>query len=340
VLRLEIDDSRWLDLVERSTTALPFHHPAWSRLIAHCYGYRSFALALADDAGQPVSGVPVIDVSSRLAGRRWISLAFTDFCPPLSVDAGFLDELVRRLELDRRAAGVACLEVRSELPGPNVARRSDYVLHRLELEPDPDALSRRFRSEQRRRINVARRAGVTVTRASTHSELVDVFYRLHLRTRRRQGVPIQPRRFFDMLWERILQPGLGFCLLAFVRGIPVAGAVFLAWKHAVTYKYGASDERFLDCRPNHLLFWEALAWSCENGFREFDFGRTDLANAGLRQFKRSWRALEEPLVYSVLGDVPAPGRVRRGGTVLGTIIRHSPPLVCRAAGELFYKYAA
>src|SRR4051794_20497054 len=88
-VRLAIDDSRWVGLVEGSRVALPFHHPAWSRLIADCYGYRAFVFGVADDGGRLLAGVPVIDVSTWLLGRKWVSLPFTDFCPPVvGVDGG------------------------------------------------------------------------------------------------------------------------------------------------------------------------------------------------------------------------------------------------------------
>jgi CelD/BcsL family acetyltransferase involved in cellulose biosynthesis len=319
--------------------ALPFHHPAWSRLIADCYGYRGFVVAVGGDGGRLVAGVPVIDVSTRLTGRKWVSLPFTDFCPPVVGDGGAVEELVGALDAERRAAGVTRLEVRADVPGAGVARRSRFVVHRLELDHDPDAISRRLRSEHRRKIKLARSQGVAVRVASERSELVDVFYGLHLGTRRRQGVPIQPKRFFELLWERIIEPGLGVCLLAFAHGAPLAGAVMLAWNHTVTGKYYASDARFWGLRPNHLLYWEAIAWSCERGFLEFDFGRSDLDNAGLRSFKSSWGAREEPLVYCTLGDPGGGRRARRPAAALGTIIRHSPPALCRTVGELFYKYA-
>jgi len=284
--------------------------------------------------------VPVIDVSTRLTGRRWISLPYTDFCPPLSVGAAPLDQLARELDLERREAGIGRLELRYTLAGPNVARRSEFVLHRLQLEPDPDSLFRRIRSGRRREITSARRQGVTVTHASRRSELVDTFYALHLQSRRRQGVPIQPRRFFELFWERIIEPGLGFCILAFAHGSPVAGAVCLAWNGTVTGKYAAFDRRFSGLQANQLVQWEQFAWACVNGFREFDMGRTDLDNAGLRAFKSSWRAVEEPLVYSALGDAPSAHGNGRGRALLGTIIRHSPASVCQLTGKLLYKYAS
>ena len=51
------------------------------------------------------------------------------------------------------------------------------------------------------------------------------------------------------------------------------------------------------------VFWTAIQESCARSDREFDFGRTDLGNEGLRRFKSGWGGVERPLVYSSL----APG---------------------------------
>jgi lipid II:glycine glycyltransferase (peptidoglycan interpeptide bridge formation enzyme) len=214
------------------------------------------------------------------------------------------------------------------------------VLHRLELLPDPNTVARGFRSQARGHVRKAIREGVAVRRASSPAEFVESFYPLHLETRRRHGVPVQPKRFFRMLWERIIDRGVGFCLVAFVGTTPAAARVFLAAKGRLITKYSAWDRRFLALRPNHLLVSEAITWACENGFREFYFGRSDLDNPGLRSFKNSWGAVEEPIVYSTIGEAARAGRRGRAAMMLEPIIRRSPPGVCRLAGELLYKYSA
>ena len=340
MIRLAIDDPRWLDFVSAHESATAFHHPAWASLLADCYRYPAFALALEDDAGRVVSGVPVLDVSSRLTGKRWVSLPFTDACPPLLTRAGSEDELVRGLEGERARHAISQLEVRAELPGVAARTSSEAVVHMLALDADPEQMKPRFKPTIRQNVAQAVRAGVTVRRADTADDVVSTYYDLQVRTRRRQGVPVQPRRYFSRLWQLILEPELGFCLLAHRGDVPVAGAVFLAWNGTVIYKYAASDERHLKLRPNHLLVWEAIRWACMNGYTAFDFARTDRENEGLRHFKDSWGAQEAPLVYSVFGAAArVVGSRGRAASMLDPLIRHSPAPVCRALGELLYRYA-
>jgi CelD/BcsL family acetyltransferase involved in cellulose biosynthesis len=338
MIALGLNDARWLQFVERSPSATPFHHPSWASLLARCYGHQAFVLVHPDPRGRILAGLPVIEVRAPLGRRRWVSLPFTDECQTLLHPGITQADLVEELDAARRQAGVSTLQIRAGLDGPRAHASPVAVMHRLRLEPDPDAVYRRLRRPSVRRwITQARQDGVVVRRGDTPESLNATFYRLHLLTRHRQGVPVQPRRYFKLLWEDIIHPGKGFLLLASSGGTVIAGAVFLAWGDTVVYKYGASDTAYWGLHPNHLLMWTAIRWGCENGFRTFDFGRSDLTSKGLRQFKDSWGAEERSLVYTVVGGKapqPPSGRLH---DLLGAVIRRSPPVACRVAGELLLR---
>jgi CelD/BcsL family acetyltransferase involved in cellulose biosynthesis len=339
--QLEIEDPRWIEFVSASEDATAFHHPAWAALLGDCYGYPAFALVLRDGMGRIVAGLPVLDVSNRLTGKRWVSLPYTDACPPLVAPRSSVEELAAGLDEERRRQAIPEFEFRAELPHLQARRRSEAVIHTLSLAADPEQMERGLKRSVRQHIAKGQRMGVTVRRAESVRDLADSFYSLHVRTRQRQGVPVQPRRYFVRLWQRILEPGLGFCLLAHSDDKPVAGAVFLAWKEVVLYKYSASDPRYLSLRPNYVLLWEAIRSSGAIGYAALDMGRTDLDHRGLRHFKSSWGAHEASLVYSTLGESGGgSGLSARGLPLLSPVIRHAPPSVCRAIGELFYRYAA
>ena len=338
---IPIDGARWRDFVATSDQAVPFHHPAWASFLAECYGYEAFAFATSDEKGRVTSGLPIIEVRNPRGRRRWVSLPFTDVCEPLAGTPEDLAMLAERMEAARREAEVESVEVRAPLPAGIANLHSSAVTHTLTLDADHEDVMRTFkRSQVRRDIRKAEREGVTIRRAETSSDLTEVFYALHARTRRRLGVPVQPRRFFELLWTRIIEPGLGFVLLAYSGDVPVAGAVFLAWNGTIAYKYSASDPAFWRLCPNNLVVWTAIRWGCENGYRSFDFGRTDNENAGLRGFKSAWGATEEELYYATIGAARTEPSAHRLEKATAAVIRRSPLWVCRAAGAVLYKYAA
>lgn len=323
--------------------AIAFHHPDWAALVARCYGFRAFALATTDEKGTILAGLPVVEVRHLVGSAKWVSLPFTDYCPPLASGPEEEERLVTVLSRASTSAGVRRVEVRAPLAGipagPAAALR-----HLVTLEDGATAVYGRFHPSQvRRSIRRAERERLTVRRADCPHDVVDTFYGLHLRTRRRLGVPVQPRRFFSLLWDGPISTGLGSVLIVEAAGRPIAAAVFLAWNQSMIYKFGASDVSMWALRPNHLLLWQAIRTACEQRYQWFDFGRTEADQDGLRRFKLSWGAIEEPLFYQALDagkPAPAPQADGRGARMLRPVIRHSPPLVCRAVGEALYRYVA
>jgi CelD/BcsL family acetyltransferase involved in cellulose biosynthesis len=337
-LRLALDDPRWLGFVATRPEALAFHRPEWSALVSDCYGYEeSFAIAVASQ-GEIVAGAPFVEVRRPLLGRSWISLPFADYVPPLGDRPELLADA---LEAVRAESGLKNVELHAPLAG--VPRRSAGFRHTLALEYNADAVFSRFkRSQVQQPIRKQRERGqVEVTRAESREDLVDTFYGLHLATRRRLGTPVQPRRFFELLWARLIVPKLGFVLVARRKETPIAAAVFLSTNRTVIYKYSASSPEHWNLRPNNLLLWEAIRWACGAGFHTFDFGRSDAENVGLRTFKLGWASVEHALEYASMPTAQAPsGAAGRIQGVRAAVIRHSPPWVCRATGALLYKYAA
>jgi lipid II:glycine glycyltransferase (peptidoglycan interpeptide bridge formation enzyme) len=211
-----------------------------------------------------------------------------------------------------------------------------YWRHVLPLEEDAAAVQRRARSGIRRGASKARKAGLTFERR-TDADALDAFYKLHLHTRKHQGVPTQAKRFIDGFGP-LFEQGHGFVALVSDEGKPVAAAVFLRWREHLIYKYGASDRTALAKRPNNLLFSEVIRWGCESGCRELDFGRTDLEHEGLREFKLGWGTEELPLHHTYAGmPVPEAGEsaVQR---LLVPAIRHSPVSVSRLLGVALYRH--
>jgi CelD/BcsL family acetyltransferase involved in cellulose biosynthesis len=337
----QIDDPGWLRLVNRSPDATTFHIPAWSGAVSATYGFPSFVLAMQGADGRVVAGLPVMEVRDLLGRRALVSLPFTDHCPPLVDQEANLADVALLVTRWRARRAMPTLEVRAELPSTlDTVAQKVGTRHIVDLMSDPDALFRRLhRNRIQKRIRRARELGVEITLSRSIDDLA-TFYRLHCQTRRRQGVPVQPRRFIRNIWERVIQPGHGFVILAKVEKKSIATALFLTWNRQLIYKYGASDTAYWKLGPNFLVHWTAMEWGCVNGYRIYDFGRTDEGHESLREFKAAWGSTEVPLIYTHLGSSPRALGRGHGAGVVNRIIRHSPTVVCRAVGELLYRYAA
>lgn len=340
-VRLALDDPRWWAFVEHQPQAAIFHHPAWSGLLAQTYGYTPFVVARLDDQQQVIAGLPLMAIDSRLTGRRWVGLPFSDYCPPLYQDPGDLAALCDWLVGQVAGRQTPRIEARWALPDSRFQAAAPYVLHQLDLRGGLGAVSARLKRTHRQNIHTAQERGVRVERSRSLEDMRR-FYALQVETRRRQGVPVQPWKYFERLAASLFAQDLGCLWLAYRGEECLAGLVLLHWQGAATAKYAASRPDAWNLRSNNLLFWSAIQWSCEQGYTRFDFGRTEAANQGLRRYKDGWGAVETPLSYSSLARGTAPRLDGQPGLPAWAqaIFRKSPAWVCRLAGALLYPHAA
>lgn len=313
----------WDDWIRGHPEASFFHGAAWAEVLQVACGAQPFYLVAGLDQ---VELLAVMEVRSPLTGLRGVSLPFTDLCPPLvceerkgvpgQAEAGPSDPecsaaepapgalstgnatqrlLQRALELGRER-GWRSWECRGGVHLPGATPSLAYFEHSLDLRPGEQALFSGFDSTVRRAIRKAQRTGLR-TEILTSGEAMRAFYRLYCQTRRRHGVPPQPWRFFECISEYVLRRNQGFVVLARHDETPIAGAVFFHLGDRALFKYGGSDHRFEELRGNNLVMWTAIRWLAAHGFKSLHFGRTSLANEGLRRFKQNWGAAERRLEY-------------------------------------------
>src|SRR5205823_7025958 len=168
--------------------------------------------------------------------------------------------------------------------------------HTLDLRRRSEEMVSRFDSQVRRAIRKAERSNVSAL-VVRNRQAIDDFYRLHVRTRRRHGLPPQPASFFLNIHEEIVKADLGFVILGKFAARTVGAAVFFHSGEAALFKFGASDERAQQVRGNNLIMWEGIRRLAEKRLKTLHFGRTSLTNDGLRRFKLSWGSEEELIEY-------------------------------------------
>lgn len=338
VVAVPIGDPHWREFTTSHPSASPFHLPAWAALIADCYRFEAFALVLREDDGGILAGLPAVSVRSPLGRVRWVSLPYSDSCPLLARPGVALDDVVGALKGHVLANRVRELEVRADLP-PADGLFPVEVGHNYALDLPQDPAGLHPSEGHRRNRNRAVRRGIQVARGDT-AEDVAAFYRLHALTRRRQGVPVQPRRFFDLIGDRLLARGHGFVAVATLDDDVVAGVLCLTHNGTVTAKYRASDPARQDTGAGFLVDWEIMSAACVDGYHTLDLGRTDIGADGQRRYKSGWGAVETPLVYTHVSDrAPGASHLRVGG-LSRRIIRASPLWVGRAMGEVLYRWTA
>src|SRR5207302_2186755 len=139
----------------------------------------------------------------------------------------------------------------------NVPAFESYYGHALDIRIGSEALISNFSSSVQRAVRKAQRSGLSVS-FQTSPDAMAQFYKLHVRTRRRHGVPPQPRSFFINIQRHLISAGYGFIVFVEFQKAPIAVAMFFKLGRCAVYKFGASDERFQELRPNNLAMFEGI----------------------------------------------------------------------------------
>jgi Acetyltransferase (GNAT) domain len=291
-----VRDPAWDHVVALHRDAGCFHTSAWAKVLRQTYNHHPFYLQFAH--GRRLAAlIPLMEVRSLFTGRRGVCLPFSDACEPLIFDpeaVGLVRDRLVRLAQERRWKHLEIRGGRSFQLAPSAATK--FYGHTLDLRNGVEQLTTRFASAVRRAIRKAERSDVEVTVIRNRQAITD-FYRLHVQTRRRHGLPPQPASFFLNIYEYIIKPGLGFIVLARRGSYPIAAAIFFRFGRNALYKYGASDKKFQELRPNNLVMWQGIQFLARSGAEKLHFGRTECENDGLRRFKLSWGTEEDTIDY-------------------------------------------
>jgi hypothetical protein len=311
----------------------------WARVLQDSYGHQPVYLCNLSDSGQVAAVFPIMELCSPWVGKRAASLPFTDFCVPQG-RPNQIEDLFRNALLLGPARGWRYVQCRGgDLRHLKAIPSLQFHGHVIDLHSDEKTLFSAVSPPFRRSVRKAERAGLKVQFSQT-SESMHVFYRLHCQTRRRHGLPPQPWKFFANITRHMLQSGRATLATVFRDTQAVASAVVLYHGKQACFKFGASDDKHRDVRPNNFLMWQLVRWAAEQGFDQLHLGRTSLANPGLRRFKLALGAREESVEYFNY-NFQEGGFVRdqdRSETWLNHVFRRLPVGVLRLIGKVVYPH--
>jgi len=312
-----------------------FHGASWTKVLVKTYGYKPVWQAEGDAL------LPMMEVNSWLTGKRGVALPFTDYCPPLG-NAKMVSKLFQNALEAGRAQNWKTMELRGGRSFlPEAPASLGFYGHSLDLTVGEQQLFKNFDSSARQAVRKAEKDRVAVE-VSNDLAAVQQFYRLQCQTRKRHGLPPQPFAFFQNISDHILSQNQGFIALARKGSETVAGAVFFSLGGRAVFKYGASDMRWQQLRPNNLVMWTAIKWLCSHGCTVLHLGKTSLLHDGLRRFKLNLGAAEEQIEY-VKFDLRTNRFMVGSDGIIGwhnRLFRLLPAFLSRRAGELLYRHWA
>jgi len=314
------------------------------------YGYTPVALTTSPPDTVLENAWLFCSVDSWLTGRRWVSLPFSDHCQLLGDDVACREYFLSAFENILTGEGLRYIETRplqldeckSSSPSGLLRSESRYCFHHVDLTPDPQVLFRNCHKDStQRKIERARRERLIYEEGQSPA-LLEEFYGLQLLTRRRHGLPPQPKEWFRNIAE-CLGNAAQF-RVAYKDKKPIAAILTIRHNDTVMYKYGCSDATYNNLGGMHLLLWKTIESAKHEGLLTLDLGRSDLSSEGLLTFKDRWGSQRSVLCYSRYTSAHAPMGVytepghKPAHRLLHNLFSRRPYSLARAVGALFYRH--
>lgn len=336
-----ITDARWSEFVERHPAASVFHTSEWLQTLRQTYGFEPFVLTTTPPGLPLTNGIPFCQVSNWRGRRRLVSLPFSDHCSPLVDEADQMSDLLAHLKENCEREQWKNIELRSGdavIPDRlSFEQGSTFWWHKIDLRPELDNIFDNLHKDCiQRKIQRSEREQL-VEEAGRSEELLNKFYRLLLKTRRRHGLAPQP-----FTWFRNLVACLGEKAQIHIvskADRPVAGILTLRHRHSLVYKYGCSDAKFNYLGGMQMLLWSAIQDAKRERCLELDLGRSDLDQHGLITFKDRWGASRTKLAYQVYPRRNSEAARSTSHTVFSKLLfAWMPDSLLAASGRALYKY--
>jgi FemAB-related protein (PEP-CTERM system-associated) len=235
---------------------------------------------------------------SLIFGNFLVSLPFVNYGGLLCETEAAAALLISEAEKIRRACGATHVELRHVEPGPgNLPAKQHKVTMILKLASSAEDQWKAFDPKLRNQIRKAQKSELLFRRGRL--DLIDAFYEVFARNMRDLGTPVYSIKFFRNVLEAF--PDTTTIGAVLKEGKVIAAGIASWFKGRLEVPWASSIKDYKALCPNHMLYWEAIRFSIEQGFREFDFGRST-PNEGTYNFKKQWGAVPIQLSWEYLMD--------------------------------------
>jgi len=285
----ETPGPEWDEFATRHTDLI-FYQSVWSQVLKEGLGGQPLYFYLKD-GGEIVAGLPGVLLSFKIFKILYASIPYGHLIGEKSYYSAFL----QLLEEEFRRKGIDQVRLTESPFSDSYSLESFKPISTkctlLDLRGyDKEKIWEGYKKNIRRDVRKAQRSGITI-RGVDSKEDIRIFYRLYLSSmERNRAMAKYPLRWFEAVYEEMVEKGLGAFLFAELEHEVIAGAVFIKSPTSIHYFHNGSKYGFLKFCPNELLIHSALEEAIEKGNPFFDFMGSDPNDASLIRFKEKWGA--------------------------------------------------
>lgn len=286
------DSNAWDAYVEANAHATNYHRWRWKDLIENTYGHSTFYL-VAQESERICAVLPLVGIKSWLWGRCLVSMPFFSYGGVLADTPEAGQQLLQRAESLARDWHADYVELRQgQSAGGRWQSNTAKVSMSVPLPESSEKLFTSLSSRLRNKIRSAQKHGLVARWGK--EELIKDFYKVFSRNMRNLGTPVYPRAWFEN-FLRVARDASDLLLL-YDRQVPVAGTLITTYRNQVEMPWIASTPVARGKYSTVFLYWTALEWAAQSGFRSVDLGRCS-PGSGTHQFKTQWNCQEIPLAW-------------------------------------------
>jgi len=287
------EEKEWDEYVKSHKLSTFYHQIGWKNVVKKTYGHKPIYLVAKLD-GEIKGVLPLFLLKSKIFGKKLISLPFAPYGGVCASNDLVEEALIKEAKEITKEVDADYLEIR-DLYGRNYnsfITKSDYVTSILELDPNPEVVWReRFKKNKRKMITRSKKQNLTFS----WTDKVDNFYKLFSRNMRDLGSPVHSKDFFKNILAEFPSDSR---ILEVKRGEEVIYAAFyLFYKERMINSWSSTLKKYRKYLPTDFGIWNAIKYGCENGFKYYDFGRSQRGSSNF-EFKRRWGAKAIPLNYT------------------------------------------
>jgi FemAB-related protein (PEP-CTERM system-associated) len=280
------DSAQWNDFVRSQPTAVVPQLYEWTLAIGRVYNLETLHLAAFVD-NHIVAILPLALIRAPLRDPFAVSLPYSGYAGML-VDPKIDSNQVFAAFLDSSAEhGILSLEVRQL--GDSQTVQSSSVTLKLHMPDSSEVLWNQLDAKVRNLVRKAERSGL---QARWGPDQMEDFYRVHARNMAHLGTPMHSKRLFIEISKEL--PDVIDVLTVRKDAEVIAAMLVTKLGNKLAGPWASSLSQYTSLSPNMLLYWEVLKYGCQNGFSEFDFGRSQV-NSGTYNFKKQWGATPVPI---------------------------------------------
>ena len=293
-----VPGEEWDSYVHGHPDATIYHTVNWQNAVLEAFGKTTLRFCTRDKTNGLTGVLPLVSQKNILLGKHLLSIPYTNFGGPLADSDSLCRELASKAASAAEERGCTSIELRDfrARSYPDYQARSDKVLMRLTLPDTPEVLQKALGAKVRSQIRRPEKENVVVE--SGGAELIDSFYPIFCRNMRDLGTPVYPKHFFYCIAKH-LEENVHLIIVR-LNEEPVAGCILIGFRDVLEIPWAASNRDFNRYGVNMLLYWEALKYAFDKGFKVFDFGRSTV-DAGTYRFKKQWGAKPHELKWQCRG---------------------------------------